>query len=120
VNASRDGVIEYKKGDLIQIRNSKLDLTVATESKLLPQWGAPHHMVDCIRNSYHLETVQGMPVAGIVSARRLRRFVPRPGTGLADEQLVKESARESVPNEEMEGLDFEEDEVDHDERMWRI
>jgi hypothetical protein len=72
-------------------------------------------MVDCIWNLYHLEMVQGMPVAGIMSAQRLWRFVPRPGMGLADEQLVKESARESVPNEKMEGLDFEEDEVDHDE-----
>ena len=32
VNASRDGIMEYKKGDLVQIRNSKLDLTVAMKS----------------------------------------------------------------------------------------
>src|SRR5882762_1246570 len=115
VNASRDGIIEYKKGDLIQIRNSKLDLTVATESKLLPQWGAPHHVVDCIWNSYRLETIQGLPVAGTVSARRLRRFVPRTGTELAREQLGRESTRENVPDEAMEGLDFEEDEGDREE-----
>ncbi|KIM72085.1 hypothetical protein PILCRDRAFT_25008, partial [Piloderma croceum F 1598] len=41
VQASRDGVIEYKKGDLVQIRDSKLNLGLATESKLLPRWGAP-------------------------------------------------------------------------------
>jgi len=76
VNASRDGVIEYKKGDLVQVRNSKLDLTISTESKLLPRWGAPHRVVDCIRNSYRLETIQGLPVAGTVSAQRLRRFMP--------------------------------------------
>ena len=72
-------------------------------------------MVDCIWNSYCLEMVQGMPVAGIVSAQRLWRFVPRPGTELALEQLGRESERETAPDEEMEGLDFEEDEVDRDE-----
>jgi len=35
VNASRDGIIEYKKGDLVQICNSKLDLTVAMKSSSL-------------------------------------------------------------------------------------
>jgi hypothetical protein len=72
VLASRDGVIEYKKGHLMQIRDSKLDFTLATEVKLLPRWGAPHHVVDCIRNSYQLQTIQGLPVSGVVSARRLR------------------------------------------------
>ena len=45
VQASKDGVIEYKKGDLVQIRDSKRDLDMATDSKLLPQWGAPHRVV---------------------------------------------------------------------------
>jgi hypothetical protein len=115
VNASRDSVIEYKKGDLVQVRNSKLDLTVSMELKLLPRWGTLHRVVDHIQNSYHLETVQGMPVAGTVSAQRLQCFVPRLGTELAQEQLERECARETAPNEEMEGLDFEEDEVDLDE-----
>ena len=115
VNASRDSVIEYKKGDLVQVCNSKLDLTISTESKLLPRWGVPHHVVNCIRNLYRLEMIQGFPVAGTVSARRLQRFVPRPGTELALEQLGKESERETVPDEEMKGLDFEEDKVDCDE-----
>ena len=34
---------------------------------------------------------------------------------LALEQLGRESVRETAPDEEMEGLYFEEDEVDHDE-----
>jgi transposase InsO family protein len=36
VLASRDGVIEYKKCNLVQICESKLDFTLATEAKLLP------------------------------------------------------------------------------------
>ena len=46
VELSHDGVIEYKKGDLVQIHDSKLDLMLSTKAKLLPHWGAPHHVVD--------------------------------------------------------------------------
>ena len=52
VAASRDRVIEFTKGDLVQIRDSKLDFTLVTEAKLLPHWGAPHRIIDQIRNSY--------------------------------------------------------------------
>lgn len=114
VHASRDGVIEYRKGDLVQVRDSKLNFTLATEGKLLPSWGAPHRIVDCIRNSYRLVTIQGLPIAGTVSARRLRRFVPRVGTELAQEQMEIEAKRVGVPDEIMEGLDFEEEEGDWD------
>jgi hypothetical protein len=43
------------------------------------------------------------------------RFVPREGTALACEQLELESRRISAPNEVIEGLDFEEDQVDQEE-----
>jgi hypothetical protein len=98
--------------------NGKLPSTkksLATESKLLPRWGAPHRVVDCIRNAYHFRTIQGLPVAGMVSARRLRWFVPREGTALAREQLELESKRVGAPDEVMEGLDFEEDQADQEE-----
>jgi hypothetical protein len=114
VLASRDGVIEYKKGDLVQIHDSKLDFTLATEAKLLPRWGALHHVVDCIRNSYQLQTTQGLPVPGVISARRLRRFIPRLGTKLECEQAEIERNRVGVPDEVMEGLDFEEEDGDRD------
>jgi hypothetical protein len=115
VLASRDGVIKYKKGDLVQIRNSKLDFTLATEAKLLPRWGTPHRVVDCIQNSYHLQTIQGLPVSGVVSVRRLHRFIPRPGTELERKQIEIEMDRVGIPDEVMEGLDFEEEEGDRDE-----
>jgi hypothetical protein len=72
VKVSRDGVIEYKKGDLVQIRDSKCNLDMAMDSKLLPSWGAPHRIVDCIQNSYRLVTSQGLSLGGTISARRLR------------------------------------------------
>ena len=52
VELSHDGVIEYKKGDLVQIHDLKLDLMLSTEAKLLPHWGALHRVVDQRCNSY--------------------------------------------------------------------
>ena len=115
VKLSRNGVIEYEKGDLVQIRDSKLDLTLSTEAKLLPHWGAPHCVVDQRHNSYRLETAQGLPIGGMFSARHLRRFVPRPGTELARQQLEVELKRVGKPDESMEGLDFEENGVDQED-----
>jgi hypothetical protein len=107
---SRDGVIEYKKGDLVQIRNSTLDFTLSTDAKLLPRWGQPHRVVDCVRNSYRLETIHGLPVRGTISARCLRRFIPKFGTELFSEQAVLEMERAGRPDEVMEGLDIEDEE----------
>jgi hypothetical protein len=41
-------------------------------------------------NSYTLETLSGEPLPGSFSARRLRRFIPREGTKLAEEQKLRE------------------------------
>jgi len=54
-------------------------------------------------------------VSGVVSARRLQRFIPRPGKELEREQAEIEMTRVGVPDEVMEGLDFEEGEGDQDE-----
>ena len=64
----RDGVVEYQKGNLVQIRDLKLSLMLVTEAKLLPHWGALHQIFDQKCNSYHLETIQGLPIGGMVSA----------------------------------------------------
>ena len=112
VELSCNGVIEYEKGDLIQIQDSRLDLTLATEAKLLPHWGAPHQVINQQHNLYQLEMVQGLPVSGMFSTWWLWRFVPRPGTELAVQQLEVESKRVGLPNEPMEGIDFEEDAMD--------
>ena len=112
IAASQDGVIKFTKCDLIQIQDSKLDFTLATEAKLLPCWGAPHWITDQIRNSYQVEMIHGLPVAGRVSARQLWQFIPRPGTTLALVQLKLESERVAKPNKLMEGADFEDDAAD--------
>ena len=54
--------------------------------------------------------VQGLPCAGTVSARWLRRFIPRPGMELWREQIEIEMLREGAPNVEMEGLEPEDEE----------
>ena len=59
--------------------------------------------------------IQGLSLGGTISARRLRRFIPHLGTELAREQAEIESRREGVPDEIMEGLDFEEEDVDKEE-----
>ncbi|KAJ7509640.1 hypothetical protein B0H11DRAFT_1960482 [Mycena galericulata] len=94
---SRDGVIEYRKGDLVQIRDSSLDLTLSTEAK------------------FRLETIHGLPVRGTISARRLRRFNPRMGTALFEEQTKLEIGRTGGPDEVMEGIDLEQGPEDEDE-----
>lgn len=114
VLASHDGVIEHKKGDLVQVQDSHLDFTLATEVKLLPHWGPPHRIVDCIRNSYQLEMIQGLPMGMAVCARRLQQFVPHLGTTLGNEQLEIKAWRVGLSGEVMEGLDLEE-EGDQDE-----
>ena len=88
---------------------------MATEAKLLPRWGTPHRIVDQVRNSYRLETIQGIPIAGLVSAHRLQRFTPRPGTLLAEEQMRLEFGRVAEPNVPMEGATFDEDVADEEE-----
>ena len=88
---------------------------VATEVKLLPHWGAMHHIVNQNHNLYCLVMVQGLPVAGMVSTCCLRQFVPRSGTLLVEEQLRLELERTVEPDVPMEGLDFNEDAVDQEE-----
>ena len=57
-------------------------------------------------NSYRLETLDGAQLEGEFSARRLREFVPRDGTDLAEAQktymkrVVKEEAERTRKEEE--------------------
>jgi hypothetical protein len=39
-------------------------------------------------NSYTLETLDGLPLTGVYTSRRLRAFIPHKGTKLATEELV--------------------------------
>ena len=83
--------VVFKAGDLVQIYRSDLDFTFATERKLLPKFSAPRRVVSKNRNSYQLETLEGFPIAGKFSSRRLRLFIPRQGTDLERAQVVIEA-----------------------------
>jgi hypothetical protein len=71
---------------LVQVYRSDLDFTFKTDRKLLPKFSAPRRVVRRKRNSYLLETLEGFPIAGRFSSRRLRQFIPRKGTALDDLQ----------------------------------
>ena len=90
VLARQPGEVVFIKGQLIQIYRSDLDYTFKTERKLLPKWSTPHRILSRQLNSYTLETLNGEPIAGSFSARRLRRFFPKEGTRLAEEQRTIE------------------------------
>jgi transposase InsO family protein len=90
VLAQGPGEVTFSKGHLVQIYRSDLDYTFKTERKLLPKWSTPQRVVSRHLNSYVLETLKGDPLPGSFSARRLRRFVPKGGTRLAEEQRLIE------------------------------
>ena len=49
---SKAGVVEFKKGQLVQVYRDKLALTLSTEHKLAPLWSSPHRITERILNSY--------------------------------------------------------------------
>jgi hypothetical protein len=67
-----------------------LDFTFATTRKLTPKWSAPRRVVSRTKNSYRIETLEGLPINGRFSSRRLRRFIPRGETSLAKIQETLE------------------------------
>ena len=82
--------VVFRAGDLVQVYRSDLDFTLATERKLLPKFSAPRRIVSRNQNSYQLETLEGFPIAGKFSSRRLRQFIPRQGTELERTQELIE------------------------------
>ena len=90
VLAHRPGEVSFSKGQLVQIYHSDLDHMFKTDRKLLPKWSPPQRVVERSLNSYKLEQLDGTPIAGNFSARRLRGFTPRDGTKLANEQAELE------------------------------
>ena len=62
-------------------------------------------------NSYTLKQLDGTPIPGQFSARRLRAFIPKDGTKLAEEQAELEQLHDDedkpVPDEALEGADEE-------------
>lgn len=99
VKQSKAGEVVFKKDQLVQVYNSFQDNTMSTSRKLLPQWSTPCHVVECTRNSYHLATLEGFPMGGLVHTWRLHRFIPRMGTALAELEELKMGEQEGVEEE---------------------
>jgi hypothetical protein len=83
----------FKAGQLVQVYRSDLDFTFKTERKMVPKWSAPRRVTSRDRNSYKLETLEGLPIGNRFSSRRLRRFIPRTGTMLNEAQMAIEKKR---------------------------
>ena len=80
----------FRAGDLVQVYRSDLDFTFISERKILPKFSAPRRVVNRTKNSYQLETLEGFPIAGRFSSRRLRLFIARRGTELEKVQAAIE------------------------------
>ena len=80
----------FRAGDLVQVYRSDLDFTLSTDRKMLPKFSAPRRVVRRNQNSYQLETLEGFPIGGRFSSRRLRLFIPREGTELEGAQAAIE------------------------------
>ena len=87
---SKAGVVIFTKGQLVQTYRSDLMNTLSTDRKLQPSWSGPYRIYERLLNSYILEELDGTLKAGEFSARRLRAFIPREGTELAEEQRAIE------------------------------
>jgi len=100
VKVSKAGVVDFKKGQLVQVYNNKLASTLSTERKIAPMWSPLRRITERLLNSYKLETLEGTPLDGLYHTRHLRGFAPREGTLLAAEQKKLEEALASTePNE---------------------
>jgi hypothetical protein len=105
------GEVIFNKGQLVQVYRSDLDYTFKTERKILPKWSQPHRITKRIRNAYELERLEGTPIEGEFSARRLRAFIPRPGSTLEQEQKEWEEKHSTEEETELETQGTEVDAV---------
>lgn len=87
------GVVTFESGQLVQVHDNSLNTTLSTTCKLPPRWSAPRRIVDQVGNSYRLTTLEGFPINGLLHARRLRQFIPRGGTALAELEELKDEER---------------------------
>jgi len=93
-------------GQLVQIHCSNIIHTMLSDRKLVPTWSGPRRVTNRHLNSYYLETLEGTPLTGRFSARRLRAFEPREGTELAQGEEARRTGGEELEmghNDEDEG-----------------
>jgi hypothetical protein len=105
----------FKAGQLVQVYRSDLDFTFKAERKMEPKWSAPRQVTSRDRNSYKLETLEGLPIGNRFTSQRLRRFIPRNGTALHEAQIAIEKlrsdreAKEDIVEEEVKRIVIDED-----------
>src|SRR6266481_4705080 len=107
--------VTFMTGDLVQVYDSKLDMTFESRAKLLPRWSSPRKVAEKQLNSYALCTQDGRELPGTFHARQLRHYVLQkegPTTSMGREgtrqQWIEEDEEE--PGKTMRGL-FEEEDV---------
>ena len=111
VRKSKTGEVIFTKGQLVQVFDSSLSMTLRTERKLQAMWLGPHRVSERILNSYKLETLEGTPLNGEFNARHLRPFQLRAGTELAAQQeAFMEKLREEGQEESIEDVKAEAEE----------
>jgi hypothetical protein len=94
----------FKTGSLVQQYTTKYKtgVTFLVECKMVPMWSAPRRITSCVRNSYKIETLEGLPISGRFSSRLLRQFIPRRGTILDKLQREWEMGLEELRIEDAE------------------
>ena len=107
---SKAGPVTFHIGQLVQVFRSDLAYSIGSERKITPMWSIPRRVTERLVNSYKLETLDGARLEGEFSARRLREFVPRDGTDLAEAQ---QEYMKRVTEEEVERMRKEKEEVNN-------
>jgi hypothetical protein len=96
------------------------DRRVLKSSKIVPKWSQPYRVRKWIWNAYLLEQLDGTPVEGEFSARRLHAFVPRRGGQLEKDQTKWEEEHKDDQDEEEleEELEEESEEEPEGDAVW--
>jgi hypothetical protein len=94
--------VTFKEGQLIQVYHSNLDYTFKMERKVTPKWSQPYRVTKRIQNAYRLTQLNGAPIKGEFSTRRLRAFIPKPGSPLEQVQQQWEEENPEVDESEWE------------------
>ena len=61
--------IIFEKGNLVQVHKTQWHHMLSLMKKLVPMWSIPSRISSCLRNSYTLETLGGLPIEGMFNER---------------------------------------------------
>lgn len=119
VDRKQGGPITFGVGQLVQIHRSDLHNTLSSDRKLQPMWSQLKRVKEQLTNSYTLEELDGAPIEGRFSARRLRTFEAQPGTKLWIEQRNTENRNEKEADTTWDRREEEEEEERREEEEER-